>query len=371
MPKQDAAQMGLANHLSKRWAAGFAARLQAGWQQPNMLSWALLPLAWLYRAIFGARRVLYQTGLVRCRKAPVAVLVVGNVVVGGAGKTPTTIAIVQRLKAQGRRVGVVSRGHGRGTQAYAEVDAASSPHAVGDEPLLVFRATRAPVVVGPKRYLACMHLLQKYPDTELIVCDDGLQHYGLYRDIEVCVFDNRGVGSAWPLPAGPSREPWPRTLVAQAGQSARTTVVLHTGTHPVFAGHRAHRTLAPYAVNASGAQRALHALASDSDKPLFAVAGIAQPEAFFDMLRAHQLSLAGTLGLQDHTDFSELNLQIAQRFTLLCTEKDAAKLWHIAPQAWAVPLQQTMEPPFWDALNRLLEPLWAAKLSSPHGQETA
>jgi tetraacyldisaccharide 4'-kinase len=363
--------MGLANRLMWRWRTGFAARLQAGWQQPNLLSWALLPVAWLYRAIFAVRRVLYQTGLVRCHRAPLPVLVVGNVMVGGAGKTPTTIAIVQRLLAQGRRVGVVSRGHGRGTQAYAEVEDASSPQAVGDEPLLVFRATRAPVVVGPNRYLASMHLLQKHPDTELIVCDDGLQHYGLYRDIEVCVFDNRGVGNARPLPAGPLREPWPRKLVGRAGQSARTTLVLHTGTHPVFEGHRAHRTLAPYAVNASGAQRALHALASDSDKPLFAVAGIAQPEAFFDMLRARRLLLAGTWGLQDHTDFSELDLQVAQRFTLLCTEKDATKLWQIAPQAWAVPLQQTMEPPFWDALDRLLEPLWAAKLSSPHGQKTA
>ncbi|WP_395668428.1 tetraacyldisaccharide 4'-kinase [Rhodoferax sp.] len=371
MPQPAPKQIRFANFLSKRWTDAIALWLETSWQHDGRLSLALLPLAWLYRAVFGLRQMLYRTGMVHCHKAAVPVLVVGNVIVGGAGKTPTTIAIVQHLQGQGRRVGVVSRGHGRGTRRYARVDAASRVQDVGDEPLLVFRATQAPVWVGPSRYLAAKHLLQMHPDVELVICDDGLQHYGLYRDAEICVFDNRGCGNGKLLPAGPLREPWPRTLLAAAGQSPQTTLVLHTGTRPVFNGHRAHRGLGPYAVGASGAQRALQELALQIEKPLFAVAGIAQPEAFFSMLRALQLPLAGTLGLRDHADFSGFDVQLAQSFTLLCTEKDAAKLWQVAPHAWAVPLQQTMDPPFWDDLDRLLEPLWAAKLSSQHGQKTA
>jgi tetraacyldisaccharide 4'-kinase len=363
--------MGVARHVRKRWGHAIATRLQSSWRESGSLSLALLPLAYLYWSAFALRRLLYRTGLVTSRRVPVPVLVVGNVIVGGAGKTPTTIAIVQHLQAQGRHVGVVSRGYGRGTRACAEVHAASSPATVGDEPLLVFRATQAPVWVGPSRFAAAEKLLRHHPDVDLLVCDDGLQHYGLYRDIEVCVFDDRGVGNGWPLPAGPLREPWPRRLLAVAGQSLETTLVLHTGAQPTFDGHRAHRTLAPYAVRASGERRALREFASPGEKPIFAVAGIAQPEAFFDMLRALELPLAGTLGLPDHFDFSRFDTRIAQRHTLLCTEKDAAKLWAVAPHAWAVPLEQTMELSFWDALDRLLQRFWLAKLSSANGQKTA
>jgi tetraacyldisaccharide 4'-kinase len=251
-----------------------------------------------------------------------------------------------------------------------QVRATSTPEQVGDEPLLIFRATGAPVAVGSNRYQAALSLLQLHSELELLVCDDGLQHYGLVRDIEVCVFDNRGCGNGWLLPAGPLREPWARALLPSVGQSASTSLVLHTGTQPAFGGYRATRSLANYAVSRDGQKTELCSLSTDPGKPLFAVAGIAQPQAFFDMLGVSQVPLSGTLGFADHTDFVTLDRNLIENYTLLCTEKDAAKLWQTAPQALAVPLVQTIEPDFYAALDSLLEPLWITKLSSCHGQKT-
>jgi tetraacyldisaccharide 4'-kinase len=241
---------------------------------------------------------------------------------------------------------------------------------VGDEPLLIFRATGAPVAVGSNRYRAALSLLQLHSELELLVCDDGLQHYGLVRDIEVCVFDNRGCGNGWLLPAGPLREPWPRNLLPCVGQSKKTSLVLHTGSEPAFGGYRATRILAGYAVSKDGSELDLDSLPHDPDKPLYALAGIAQPEAFFDMLRVLKVPLRGTIGFADHAGFAKLDPQLIENHTLLCTEKDAAKLWQTAPKALAVPLVQTIEPDFYAALDSLLEPLWITKLSSRHGQKT-
>lgn len=355
---------------SPRASEKISRNLLESWQRKGVLSRLLLPLALLYFALVSVRRSLYRLGIFKTRKVAVPVIVVGNVISGGAGKTPTTIAIVRHLQSKGLAVGVVSRGYGRLGVACKLVQDASTPEEVGDEPLLIFRATGAPVSVGPSRYQAAQSLLDQQPGLDVLVCDDGLQHYGLHRDIEVCVFDNRGCGNGWPLPAGPLREPWPRKLLPSTGQSTRATLVLHTGNKPVFAGFRATRTLARHAVSQSGQTFDLAALSANPDKPLFAVAGIAQPEAFFDMLRASRLHLAGTLGLADHADFAAFDTRLANNHTLLCTEKDAAKLWRVAPEALAVPLLQTMDPAFFDALDRLLAPHWGAKLSSRHGQET-
>lgn len=345
-----------AQRLAGRLSQAIARTLLANWQQKGAVASLLLPAALLYRALVSLRRGLYQLGVFKPRRVSIPVIVVGNVISGGAGKTPTTIAIVQHLQAKGRAVGVVSRGYGRKETAYARVQATSTPEQVGDEPLLIFRTTGAPVSVGPSRYLASQSLLHEQPELQVLVCDDGLQHYGLHRDVEICVFDNRGCGNGWLLPAGPLREPWPRKLLSSAGQSPKSTLVLHTGTHPAFGGFRAHRSLAGFALSQSGKSFDLTALSAQSRKPLFAVAGIAQPEVFFDMLRALNVPLAGTLGLADHTDFETLDPQLAISHTLLCTEKDAEKLWRVAPDALAIPLQQTMEPAFFDALDRLLEP---------------
>jgi tetraacyldisaccharide 4'-kinase len=345
--------------------------LQATWSGRGVAATLLLPISWAYQLIAACRRQAYVLGLKPIRKMDALVLVVGNVVVGGAGKTPTVISIVKHLQARGLQVGVISRGYGRHSTATLEVTPTSPPEDVGDEPALVHRATGAPVVVGATRVQAAQTLLARYPQTQIVVCDDGLQHYALHRDVEVCVFDNRGCGNGWLLPAGPLREAWPRRALAQAGQSNERLLVLHTGTQPVFAGYRASRTLALEGLMSNGARIALSSLTQVGGKPLFAVAGIAQPQAFFDMLSALGIPLAGTLALPDHYNFDS-RLRISHGgYRLICTEKDAQKLWRVAPDSVAVPLVQTAEPAFWHALDAALDARLLRQLSFPHGHKTS
>jgi tetraacyldisaccharide 4'-kinase len=266
---------------------------------------------------------------------------------------------------------VVSRGYGRqNSGACLEVLHDSLPQDVGDEPLLIQRNCSVAVFVGPTRVSAATALLARYPDTHIVICDDGLQHYGLYRDLEVCVFDDRGCGNGWHLPAGPLRESWPRHAVTGAGQCPDRLLVLHTGSHPAFAGFIAQRSLAPFALGKDGKQVPLEALRIAGAKPLMAVAGIAQPEAFFAMLRALPLALAKTLALPDHYGFDSETDIFNGGYRLICTEKDAAKLWHLAPDALAIPLVFTPNAAFFSALDAVLAPLLSAKLSCDHGHPT-
>ena len=205
-----------------------ASALLRAWTGKGPLAWALLPVAALYGALAAVRRQLFRWQRLKSQRVNAFVIVVGNVVAGGAGKTPTVISLVRHLQARGLRVGVVSRGFGRDGQACQPVSASSSAQEVGDEPLLIARATGAPVFVAHDRHQAASALLAQHPQTDVIVCDDGLQHYGLYRDLDICVFDDRGCGNGWLLPAGPLREPWPRRGVAAAGQSAGRLLVLNT-----------------------------------------------------------------------------------------------------------------------------------------------
>jgi tetraacyldisaccharide 4'-kinase len=267
------------------------------------------------------------------------------------------------LQAQGRVVGVVSRGYGRRSTQTLEVLANALPTDTGDEPLLILRSTNAPVFVAQTRFLAVQALLATYPRTTVVVCDDGLQHYGLYRDLEVCVFDNRGCGNGWLLPAGPLREPWPRQPLAQAGQADTRLFVLHTGSRPQFSGYRARRRLAKRAVRSDGAEVTLASLAAANGLPVLALAAIAQPQAFFDMLTEQGVVLAKTLALPDHYDFDSWPRNEYGGYQLICTEKDAAKLWQHVPDALAVPLVQTMDADFWSAFDR--------QLSFGHGHKTS
>jgi tetraacyldisaccharide 4'-kinase len=341
--------------------------LLRAWTRRGLIARLLLPLSLLYHLVFSLRRALYRAGFYSSRSVPCVVLVVGNSIVGGAGKTPTTIGIVQHLRDRGLVVGVVSRGHGRKGMAVRAVTAQSDAQEVGDEPLLVARATSVPVFVGSSRWEAATALLGAHPQTQVIVCDDGLQHYALQRDMEVCVFDERGIGNGWLLPAGPLREPWPRRPLACAGQSDAHLLVLHTGAQAAFAGFRAQRTLASQAVACDAKRTDLRALQA----PLLALAGIARPEIFFASLRSMGLVLEKTLALPDHCDFAQLDAAALQGYQVLCTEKDAVKLWRYLPTALAVPLIQTLEPAFLAALDSLLDATLAAKLSSGHGHQTA
>lgn len=338
--------------------------LQRAWLKRGPIACLLWPVSLLYTGLVGLRRLRYQLGWAPSQKVDARVIVVGNVVAGGAGKTPTVIALVQHLQAQEQTVGVISRGYGRNTAECLEVLPDATPQSVGDEPLLIRRATGAPVFVARTRYAAARALLARYPQTRTIVCDDGLQHFALYRDLEICVFDDRGCGNGWQLPAGPLRESWPRVPLANAGQDDGRLLVLHTGSRPAFAGFGAQRSLAPYGRAMDGTQVALDSLHLAGAKPVAALAGIAQPEAFFAMLRALPVPLAKTVALPDHYDFAQLAPSDFTGMQLLCTEKDAAKLWQVVPDALAVPLQFEPEAAFFAALdNALLAHAAAAKLS--------
>lgn len=324
--------------------------LMRAWRDGGPLAWALAPLSWLYGALVRLRQALYRRGWLASATLPVPVLVVGNVLAGGAGKTPVVLALVGHLRARGLRVGVVSRGHGRRTQDCREVRPDSPALEVGDEPALIRRRLPVPVFVARRRAEAAQALLAQYPDTQLLVCDDGLQHLALRADLRVCVFDERGLGNGRLLPAGPLREPWPRP------------VELVLSPQPVSGPapwHRVQRALEPEAVRADG-QRAT--LASLRGRHLLAVAGIARPEAFFTMLEQAGLVLARRIALPDHHDFADgLPLADSERgAVLLCTEKDATKLWPHHPGAWAVPLTLALAPGFWAALDGWLD----ARLSS-------
>ena len=335
-------------------------RLQQSWQRRGLLSRLLWPLSRLLGALVRWRQGLYRSGIWRGERLPVPVIVVGNVVAGGAGKTPLVMAVAQHLNALGLTPGVISRGYGRRTQDDREVTADSDVRDVGDEPALIHRSTGVPVWVARRRVNAARALLRQHPQVDVLISDDGLQHLALGRDIEICVFDDRGVGNGWLLPAGPLREPWPRPV----------DLVLHSGTHPAFAGYTAQRTLAGHAVRADGQQIPLTTLAH-SPQPLLALAGIAQPQAFFVMLQAHGLSLERTVSLPDHYDFESWQAPSDKAYTLICTEKDAIKLWPRYPLALAVPLDVMPEPAFFTALDRLLAQALDARLSSTHGHTTS
>ena len=341
-----------------------ASRLLAAWGERGGLARLLWPLSQVYRATWTLRKWAFRRGLAKTERLPVPVVVVGNVIAGGAGKTPVVIALVEHMAARGIAAGVVSRGYGRDRpdgddDGGLEVAVDSDPRALGDEPLLVRQRTGAPVFVGRDRTSAARRLLARHPDIRVLVCDDGLQHLALGRDIEICVFDDRGVGNGWMLPAGPLREPWPRAA----------DMVLHTGRKAAFAGFEGERQLAVAAVGRDGRSVPLDALALQAS-PLVAVAGIARPDGFFDMLRDCGLALTATHALPDHADFESsgtvrsmiANLDPAT--IVLCTEKDAAKLWRLCPAALAVPLRFVPDAAFLAYFDRLVD----ARLSSPTRQ---
>jgi tetraacyldisaccharide 4'-kinase len=235
---------------------------------------------------------------------------------------------------------------------------------VGDEPLLIARTCQVPVWVGADRTAAGLALLKHHPDVQVLVCDDGLQHWALAHDLALCVFDERGVGNGYLLPAGPLREPWPRRTWRHPtqGNEVPSWVVQTSGQTPPGA-FAVKRELATFARQADGTQRILQ---SWVNSPVQALAGIAKPEVFFDMLRSQGLQLAHTQALPDHADLSNIGLNPAWG-DVLCTEKDAVKLWDTHPQVWAVPLLIELPETLLKAIDTTLHGAQSQKLSSPHG----
>ncbi len=334
--------------------------LQSVWYKPGLLSFLLSALLWplsqVHRFLAFAHRRLYQFGVLKAHKVSVPVVVVGNIVAGGGGKTPTVIALVQHLQALGIQVGVISRGYGRTSAACLEVKKDSTISDVGDEPAGVLIACTAPIFVAKSRFEAASALLKAYPDTQVIISDDGLQHHALQHDVAITVFDDRGLGNGLLLPAGPLRESAVKT---------DHSLVLHTGnqaaklTNTAAPQFTARRALASNALRSDGSKVKISEL--KAQKNLLALAGIANPEAFFDMLRGQGLNLVETLALPDHYNFNyTFNSALGNEYvgyTLICTVKDAVKLWLVQPEALAVPLEFAPEPAFFTAFDAMLKPL--------------
>lgn len=305
-----------------------------------------------------ARRAAHRDE-VRSRLEPplgCPVVAVGNLVVGGAGKTPTTIALVQALHSAGLKVGVVSRGWGRRTDAVCAVGFDADPASVGDEPLLIRRRTGAPVFVGRDRLAAARSLLGQHPAIDVIVADDALQHRRLPRRIDVVVFDERGIGNGRLMPVGPLRQP----LTAEPGDGR---VVLYNHAHPTtpWAGHCATRRLAGawplerWWIGDPGPPVALSQLRG---RRLLAMAGIAVPERFFAGLEAEGLTIE-RLPLDDHHSYLSLPGS-DEDMDLITTEKDATKLRpfaHGRRRVWVVGLDLMLPQAFVDeVLQRLRRP---------------
>ena len=328
--------------------------LRRTWSGRGPLARLLWPLSLVYGALAARRRARLLPGRLSDR-LPVPVIVVGNVIAGGAGKTPTTLAVVQHLKARGWQPGIVSRGYGRAGKDCREVTPDADPRTVGDEPLLLRQRAQVPVFVAPRRADAARALLAAWPDTDILVCDDGLQHQALARDVEIVVFDARGIGNGWLLPAGPLREPWPRRRPASLLPAELLLRTESAGAAlPLRAGatlHTASRALAAEAQRVDGSNVPLATLRG---QPLTALAGIARPEAFFNMLRGAGLSLAKTVPLPDHYSFDSNQRCNDDGQPLICTEKDAIKLWRHRPDALAVPLRLQVPASFFAALDEAL-----------------
>lgn len=327
-------------------------RLRHAWTHRGALAWALRPIAFIYECLVRLHRWVYAQGWRPSVHAGVPTLVIGNVIAGGAGKTPLTIATVRHLQSRGWQVGVIARGYGRTGRDCRAVTPTSGAAEVGDEPLLIARACAVPVFVAPRRIDAARALLAAHPEVQLLICDDGLQHRALRSDVRVCVFNRDGLGNGWMLPAGPLREPWPAPqldAVVFAAQSLQASTPSWLSTHAPQAFAMV-RQLGSAAVNATGVGCALADL---RHTPCTAIAATACPEEFFAMLRAQGLDLAATCALPDHADFENWQPENPTH-TIICTEKDAVKIWKKYPNAWAVPLDVQLDGDYWNWLDKTI-----------------
>jgi len=352
----------------------FARLLQRHWWRPGLtpLTACLLPLAWIVGAVAARRRARANAA-----SLPVPVIVIVSLIVGGAGKTPAVISLVALLREWGWTPGIVSRGHGRADAAVLLLDeatpgASATPAAFGDEPLLMHRRTGAPVAVGRRRREAALRLLAAHAEVDVIVADDGLQHHALARDIELVVFDGRGIGNGRPLPAGPLREHAaaigpasadtpPRFILVNGRWPPPPALALPTP-HPrcweAARGLGGVVALDAWSRGERASRAALHALRGAA---VLAAAGIGDPERFFAMLEAEGLDIA-RLPLPDHAALDVLPWP-AGTADVVVTEKDAVKLAARPPgstRVWVATLDfglpDTLARALRDALARARQP---------------
>lgn len=324
--------------------------LPAAWQRQAWWLALLLPLSVLYAGVTGLIRLSYRFGWQKSYRAPVPVMVIGNITVGGSGKTPLIMHLVNYLQQHYQlNVGVISRGYGGQAPFPKLVDAASTPDQVGDEPVLIVQQTGVPMAVAPNRQAAIECLLAAHPEVELILSDDGLQHLALARDIEWIVLDAaRGIGSGWLLPAGSLRE--------SAKRLQGSTVLLHGQMDGQMDGQT--EAALQMQLIAQPLQPIHPMQQHDQRKPsagdrIHAVAGIGHPARFFQQLRDLGFVVIEH-AFADHHDYVAADLVFADDLPIITTAKDAVKLFGLGISGWILPVEARLSAACYDILHQQL-----------------
>ncbi|MDH3688156.1 MAG: tetraacyldisaccharide 4'-kinase [Gammaproteobacteria bacterium] len=319
--------------------------LQRHWQQTDAVSIALLPLSWVYRLLVALRHGAYRVGIKSSCRLDVPVIVVGNITVGGTGKTPLVIWLAELLRTRGYMPGIVSRGYrGRSATWPQFVDGHSDPALVGDEPVMIARRTSCPVMVDPNRVRAARALLER-GGCDVIVADDGLQHLALYRDIEIAVIDGeRRFGNEFCLPAGPLREPVSRLSSVAIKVTNGSPQGKELAMELVATGFRQLTDAGTIKGPKHFAGEAVHA-----------VAGIGNPERFFSQLRQLGVKIQPHV-FPDHHRFRPEDLGIAGKDPIVITEKDAVKCEAFASaRHWFLEVEVCPDPKLGDCVLTLLD----------------
>ncbi|WP_394220373.1 tetraacyldisaccharide 4'-kinase [Alteromonas gracilis] len=315
------------------------------WYFGHALVWLLSPFALLFYFVSAIRRLLFKLGIKNTFKANVPVIVVGNISVGGNGKTPVVLALAEYYQKQGIKVGILSRGYGAKSPIYPRLvkadDAASE---VGDEPRLLAIRSQCDVVIDPVRARGAAYLSDEL-QCQLIICDDGLQHYALHRDIELVVMDDRKVGSGFLLPMGPLREgQWRLGKVDALIHNSRSMPTFETPVAPQFL-----MTLVPGDFTSVSNRVRTNTLEEIRKVPCSAIAGIGSPQRFFSQLKEMGIQLSQAIPLADHNAIAPSDLPSNR---VLMTEKDAVKIASFAHEdCWFLPVTAHLAPDFFNLIN--------------------
>lgn len=315
------------------------------WQKKGIISYLLYPCSLLFNQLSALRYYWYKKNPKYRYNAGIPLIIIGNLSIGGTGKTPLVIAMVKHFLTAGKTVGVISRGYGSQKTYYPCLINEKTPFiSAGDEPALIYEKTKVPVVIDPIRKRGVAYLLKKH-SCDIIISDDGLQHYALERSIEIILIDGaRKLGNGFTLPAGPLREK-PIRL-----QSADLCVSKNTDFPQCYTMH--YQPQFVYNLQKPSIQHSLETFAGQS---AYALAGIANPASFFELLQAHKILLKKTFSYPDHYHFSAKDFQ--QKFTvpIFITEKDAIKCrdFHLE-NVWVVAIEAILPPAFWDQLHQKL-----------------
>ena len=311
------------------------ASLATHWQRRTLVARLLWPASMAFRALVFLRRWAYRLRLLASHRVGIPVVVVGNVVAGGSGKTPLVLWVARFLARRGWKPGIVSRGYGARVESPRAVTIVSQAAEVGDEPVLLARRSGCPVWVGPDRVAAIAAMRAASPEVNVVVLDDGLQHYRLERDLEVAVVDARLFGNGWMIPAGPLREPPARLRSVDAVVTNATSAI--PGYAMRVEGEFAHRL-----VDATDRRP----LAAFRGQRVRAIAGIGEPRRFFALLSTHGVT-AIEHPFPDHHPLRPADLAFDDDAPVLMTEKDAVKLCGSSdPRWWVVPVEAELDPAF-------------------------